>query len=329
MLAMTPTTPAQVRTLQATTLPGGRLPGLQVGIGFGILLLGQIVGALLAVFTVVLSGLYPADQIMADPVAFSLYVSTAPIPVILITFTTAIVGTAGFVLITRWLAPRTFTWTFRTPGIWRELGIGAAIGAALICLGVLVLVVSHAYRVVDVGPSLGILSGIGIGLGAALSEEAFFRGILFRVLNERWGSLTALLVVSLIFGFIHLTNEGATLWGAVAIILSAGLLLNAAYLLTNRWWMSVGLHFAWNATMAAVFGIDVSGTGSGRGLIESAVEGPVWLTGGSMGIEGSVPLVVIASLVGAGLLVLAIRRGQWRTLRKARTETAEAKAATV
>lgn len=97
---------------------------------------------------------------------------------------------------------------------------------------------------------------------------------------------------------------------ASAIVLAAGPLLNAAYLLTRRLWLPIGIHLAWNAAQSALFGIDVSGSGSGRGLFESELRGAEWLSGGSMGIEGSIVLVAIGTAFGVGLTVLAHRRGR-------------------
>ena len=45
----------------------------------------------------------------------------------------------------------------------------------------------------------------------------------------------------------------------LAIALEAGVMLAAAYLLTGRLWLSMGIHFAWNFTQGGIFGAAVSG----------------------------------------------------------------------
>ena len=38
--------------------------------------------------------------------------------------------------------------------------------------------------------------------------------------------------------------------------------------------MVIGVHIAWNFVQGGIFGSDISGTGSGRGLIEAASPAP-------------------------------------------------------
>ncbi|MFT4200229.1 lysostaphin resistance A-like protein [Gordonia sp. (in: high G+C Gram-positive bacteria)] len=220
----------------------------------------------------------------------------------------ALLSIAGFLAVVPRLTGRP-AYELRGPGATREFGLGLVLGAATMCLAVGVLAAVGSYRVVDVGLGSGIGVGLMIGVGAAFAEEIFFRGFLLRLLDKRFGSWPATIVVSLLFGAVHLGNPQATVWGAVAIVLAAGPLLCGAYLFTRRLWLPIGIHLSWNAVQSGVFGINVSGVGSGRGLIESELTGPAWLSGGSMGIEGSVVLVALALALGLGFLVLAQRRG--------------------
>ncbi len=305
----------EIRRRRAQTLPGGRRIGLQLLLAWIATMLSQLFGVLLAVPVALGRGLDPFG-LFEDPIPLSVFM-----------FGYAAVALLAYWGLLRWLAPNDWRITFHQPGQWRELWLGIGVGALLITLGVGVVADAGVFQVLEIGPDWGILGGIAIGVGAAFGEEAFFRGFLLRILNARFGSTIAVVSVSLVFGLIHLGNQGATLWGGIALVLSAGALLNASYLLTNRWWLPVGLHLGWNATMSGLFGIDVSGSGSGRGLLASQLVGPEWLTGGSMGLEGSVPLVLIAVTAGVVLIVLAIKRGKWRGLRVARAELAAAKSA--
>ena len=102
----------------------------------------------------------------------------------------------------------------------------------------------------------------------------------------------------------------AALVSTVAI-LAAKLLLGAAYLLTRRLWMAIGVHFAWTFTQEGIFGVDVSGNEAG-GLIESQLGGPDLISGGSFGVEASIFAIVIGLALGAVFLVLAHRRGNFK-----------------
>ena len=96
----------------------------------------------------------------------------------------------------------------------------------------------------------------------------------------------------------------------MAIILEAGVLLGAAYVLTRRLWMAIGIHFAWNFTQAGLFGVNVSGVSLG-GLLESMLSGPDLISGGSFGVEASLFTVALGLALGVFFLVLAHRRGNF------------------
>lgn len=197
----------------------------------------------------------------------------------------------------------------RGPGKLTELGAGLLAGTALISLAVGLIALLGGYRVTGFSASPQLLAPLAIGIGAGVIEEILFRGILLRVLDAWLGSWAALGITSLLFGLIHMTNPGASLVTALGLVVEAGVLLGAAYLLTRRLWFAIGLHIAWNAVQAGVFSSTVSGTGEQRGLLLAEMDGPAWLTGGAMGIEGSAVTVLLGLVVGIVLLVLAARRG--------------------
>lgn len=199
--------------------------------------------------------------------------------------------------------------TLRGPGALHELLLGCVLGTALITLSTGLITVLGGYRFVGVESAPNLLTPLAIGIVAAFTEEVLFRGVLLRVLDAWLGSWAALVLSSLLFGLVHLTNPGATLLTALGLVIEAGVLLGAAYLLTRRLWLAIGIHLAWNAVQAGVFSSQVSGTGEQVGLLQLEVHGPAWLTGGSMGVEGSVVTVALGLAAGVVMLVLAHRRG--------------------
>lgn len=142
------------------------------------------------------------------------------------------------------------------------------------------------------------------------TEELLFRGILFRYIEKAAGSWIALAVTSALFGLAHIFNPGATWFSSFAIMVEAGILLGAVYMLTRRLWAAMGLHAGWNFTQGWIFGLPVSGGHGGIGLNDGRLVGPEWLTGGAFGLEASVPAVVVATLAGLVLLFIAIRKGR-------------------
>lgn len=191
----------------------------------------------------------------------------------------------------------------------RELVVGLAVGALLMCAVIAALALLGSYHVVAVGWSTGILTGLGAGVYAGFVEEIVVRGVLLRLIEGWLGTWWALAITAVLFGAGHLGNPQATVFGAVAIMLEAGVLLGACYLLTRRLWLAVGVHIAWNFVQGGVFGSDISGSGLGRGLIDARFTGPDLLTGGAMGIEGSIITILLCTAAGAAMLVVVRRRG--------------------
>ena len=141
----------------------------------------------------------------------------------------------------------------------------------------------------------------------AVYEEIIFRGILFRLFDDRWNTLSALLVSALVFGAVHLFNPGATLWSAAAIAVEAGLLLGVAFKCSGNLWLPIGLHWAWNFVEGPVLGFAVSGIAPKYHIFSTILSGPDWLTGGVFGAEAAVPTVVLGLLLTVLLLLFSKR----------------------
>lgn len=307
--------------------PGGRLPVLQAGLGAALFVLGQFAGGVAAGSYVVLTQpdlVAPGGRV--DVTAAQRLFFSDPLAATLNFGIYALVSLLGFVLLLRAFARPALSATFLEPGIGSELGRGVALGAALIGVSGLILFAGGVYRGSDPSLNGGIWAGIMLSVGAAVGEEVFFRGVLLRLLEARFGSTVAVVTLSVVFGLVHVSNGGAGIIGAVAIVLSAGLLLNVSYVLTRRLWLPMGIHFGWNAMQAAFLGTDVSGSGSGRGLFRGELPGPEWLAGGTMGLEGSVVVIVLGLAAGAWLTRRALVSGRWRRWAAARAEVATAKA---
>lgn len=308
--------PAPIASASASALPvlpdtpvdrTDRRRGLQLVLGIALFLGAQLVMAGVAGLATAASGA-PAD---ADPAPWALLLS-------------AVVGAAlalgGYLLIVGRIGGRPGL-ALRGRGRLAELVVGLALGVGLIALSVGLIALLGGYRVTGFAPSPQLLVPLAIGLGAGVVEEIAFRGVVMRVLDAWLGSWAALTITSLLFGLVHLMNPGASLVSALGLVIEAGVLLGAAYLLTRRLWLAFGLHIAWNTVQAGVFSSAVSGTGRQSGLLIAETSGPTWLTGGAMGIEGSLVSVLLGLAVGIVMLVLAARRGH--LLPSVRAERAE------
>jgi hypothetical protein len=122
-------------------------------------------------------------------------------------------------------------------------------------------------------------------LPAALYEELATRGYLFAVLRDSLGWRTALVVMSVLFGLLHLRNPGASA-ESVTLVILAGIFLGAVVVATGSLYAAWMAHFAWNWTMAVVFHTAVSGLPLEAPDYRLADAGPDWVTGGVWGPEG-------------------------------------------
>ena len=164
---------------------------------------------------------------------------------------------AAFLIMVRWADRRTFASAGLTRGgLLTEVGVGFLVGAAVFSAAVALTAVLGAYHVQRVNPHFQFLIPLVLFLFVAAFEEIVFRGYVFQTLEARWGTGIALAGSGAAFGLIHLLNpvSGVTpaekLAGPTFIVFEAALLLSAAFLLTRRLWLPIGIHWAWNFARA-------------------------------------------------------------------------------
>jgi membrane protease YdiL (CAAX protease family) len=196
------------------------------------------------------------------------------------------------------------------PGMGKELAMGLLIGAGLYTGCILVLMLLGIYRIEAFNPVSFLLTAVPMAIRSSFFEELLFRGVLFRDVENMFGSWVALAVSSLVFGLVHLMNPAATVEGALFIAVEAGVLLGAAYLVTQRLWMSIGFHASWNYTQEGIFSGIVSGGESDPGFIKPIINGPDLLTGGNFGVESSLIAFLLCTTTGVILIIMAVRQGK-------------------
>ncbi len=128
----------------------------------------------------------------------------------------------------------------------------------------------------------------------ALFEEILFHGYLLQMLIEGTGRITAILVLSILFGILHYLNPNGSLLGAINTGL-AGAALAVAYVRTRSLLFPIAMHFSWNFTLGFLFGFPVSGIGFDNTPLIARVSGVLVLSGGSFGPEASIVSTVVLS----------------------------------
>ena len=191
---------------------------------------------------------------------------------------------------------------------------GVLLGVLLFCVVYAALWSLGIATFLGWGTTDGLLATFAGAMGAAFGEEIVFRGSLYRLLEEGFGTTAAVLVSGALFGLLHAGNPGATAASSAAIALEAGILLAAAYAATRSLWLPIGLHFGWNFTEGGIFGASVSG-GESHGLLNVHLAGPEALTGGQFGPEASLVAVAVSLAISFVMLVMTVRRGRWKPMR--------------
>ena len=223
--------------------------------------------------------------------------------------TACVLGWAAYAAYVK-LAERRPLGEFGRRGALKELAAGLAIGAALFGTSIAILAALGLYRIHGVRDPSVLIVPLAMSIGAGVIEEILFRGVIFRITESSLGTWLALLISAALFGLVHLANPVKSMLGALSIIFEAGVMLAAAYLLTRRLWLPIGIHIGWNFTQGGIFSVPVSGFAT-NGLFDGTITGPEWLSGGHFGVEASVVAVVVCVAFALVLIRSAARRGHF------------------
>lgn len=196
-----------------------------------------------------------------------------------------------------------------------ELGRGLLLGFALFSAATAGVALLGGFRIEGVRGIGNLWEMLAIAIFSGFYEEVIFRGVVLRHLEPLVGTFGALAATSAFFGLAHMANPEATLFAAFAIAVEAGILLGAAYLVTRRLWLAIGIHAAWNFTQGWVYSIPISGTGESNGLLITTRSGSDLLTGGAFGLEASVVAMAVTTATGLFLLRKAANMGEIRAPR--------------
>jgi uncharacterized protein len=187
------------------------------------------------------------------------------------------------------------------------LPLGILIGLIWFGLLIAMLYASGHYQINGLAfPNRLVSAGI-FAIGTAIWEEVTFRGLLFRVTEQAFGTWVGVAVSAIAFGALHGLNPNASLAASIAIILESGILLAAAYFATRTLWLPIGLHFGWNFAEDFIFGVRISGHAARPAIVEGTLTGSSLWTGGAYGLESSILAIGLAAILSAVLIAIAIR----------------------
>ncbi len=138
----------------------------------------------------------------------------------------------------------------------------------------------------------------GFFLIVGLFEEFLLRGYPQFTLTEGMGFWPAAILLSSLFAALHLGNPGET-WVGLLAVAAIGLFLCLTLRRTGTLWFAVGFHAAWDWGESFLYSVPDSGGMVTGHLMRSSFHGPSWITGGSVGPEGSVLVFAVIALTWA------------------------------
>ena len=168
---------------------------------------------------------------------------------------------------------------------------GVPYGLAMLTLLLASIAAFHGFSLG--GVALGGMAAVHYGflyflvfVFVAIFEEFSFRGYLQATLASGIGFWPAAILLAIGFGVYHLGNPGEAKWGA---IMAGAFGLLEAFVLrrTGNLWFGIGLHASWDWGETYFYSVPDSGLLAKGHLLNSSLHGPTWLTGGSVGPEGS------------------------------------------
>jgi len=168
---------------------------------------------------------------------------------------------------------------------------GAVWGIAQLSAILLLIAAWHGYSFGGLALSGGALVEYALRwavvfLAVGFAEEFLFRGYLQFTLAEGMGFWPTALLLSSMFGAVHLRNPGEGVVGALSVF-SIGMFLCLTLRRTGDLWLAIGWHAAFDFGETYLYSVPNSGLVMQGHLLSASLHGPRWLTGGSVGPEGS------------------------------------------
>jgi hypothetical protein len=175
----------------------------------------------------------------------------------------------------------------------KNILFGIAAGAILVLVPALFLTAIGKIHWQQGTGDLATLANLSLAsFSVAVAEEFLFRGFIFQRLRQSTGIWTAQLLIAGYFLLTHMGNPGMTgnsqLLASVNIFL-ASIMFGLAYVKTNNLIMPIAFHFMANWVQGTILGFGVSGNEQPSFLQPVFSNDSEWLTGGSFGLEASVP----------------------------------------
>lgn len=153
------------------------------------------------------------------------------------------------------------------------------------------------------------------------SEELWCRGFLYERLHEKYPLWFSIMVNGVLFGMLHIFNDGADVLPIVGICIT-GISYSLLRWYSGNIWIAMGIHTGWNFTQNYLFGLPNSGLVSEVSVfhLDAATGNSSLIYDYVFGVEGGLPALFIDAMLGVICVYLGYRSGRLGELKMSRMD---------
>lgn len=189
----------------------------------------------------------------------------------------------------------------------KEMFGGFILGFSTISLSIFILYLLGFYQAISITTAHYSIKFFTVLMFAALVEDLFHRGLIIREC-ENWLGTNLTIVIGMLVEMQHIFNPNSNLF-SLFLYLIWGFTMGMMFIYTKRIWLPFFFHLGWNFSQP-FYGSNLTGLNDMGSIIQSKFNGPELLTGGAVGIEGSIFTASFLLLIGITLYYLAKRDGK-------------------
>jgi len=189
----------------------------------------------------------------------------------------------------------------------KEMFGGFIFGFLTISFSILIIYLLGHYKAISITSVHYSAMFFTVLIIAALVEDLFHRGLIVREI-ENWLGTHIAIVIAMLVELQHIFNPNSDLF-SFFFYLIWGFTMAMMFIYTKRIWLPFFFHLGWNFAQP-FYGSNLTGTNDMGSIIQSKFTGPDLLTGGALGIEGSIFTVSFLLIIGIVLYYLAKKEGK-------------------
>jgi len=189
----------------------------------------------------------------------------------------------------------------------KEMFGGFIFGFLTISLSIFTIYLLGHYQAISITTAHYSAKFFTVLVFAALVEDLFHRGLIVREI-ENWLGTHIAIVIGMVVELQHIFNPNSDLF-SFFFYLIWGFTMAMMFIYTKRIWLPFFFHLGWNFAQP-FYGSNLTGTNDMGSIIQCKFTGPELLTGGALGIEGSIFTASFLSIIGIVLYYLAKKEGK-------------------